>query len=165
MQWAFLGGSVLRSVLSRRPKKGLTRRHFEGRSTPFREHDPLRIRPMNPSKAEARHCSQQSLFFSRHSMGDPGCISPVAGCLDDISSLHSYIERAHTHTRGHSGGNPKAARVLTRSSITMSGNDNMTLKMVSAVSAFTLCSCRESRVEVMISGAPETPPERMNPVR
>ena len=31
----------MRRVLRRGSKKGLSRRHLEGRSTPFREYDPL----------------------------------------------------------------------------------------------------------------------------
>ena len=36
-----MGRRVLRRVLRRGSKKGLSRRHLEGRSTPFREYDPL----------------------------------------------------------------------------------------------------------------------------
>ena len=45
MQWASERGRVLRGVLRRGSKKGLSRRHLEGRNTPFREYDPLRVRP------------------------------------------------------------------------------------------------------------------------
>ena len=41
LQWAFMG----RRVLRRGSKKGLSRRHLEGRSTPFREYDPLGVCP------------------------------------------------------------------------------------------------------------------------
>ena len=36
-----MGRRVLRRVLRRGSKKGLSRRHLEGRSTPFREYDPV----------------------------------------------------------------------------------------------------------------------------
>ena len=36
---------VLERVLRRGSKKGLSRRHLEGRSTPFREYDPLGVCP------------------------------------------------------------------------------------------------------------------------
>ena len=40
-----MGRRVLRRVLRRASKKGLSRRHLEGRNTPFREYDPLGVRP------------------------------------------------------------------------------------------------------------------------
>ena len=40
-----MGRRVLRRVLRRGSKKGLSRRHLEGRSTPFREYDPLGVCP------------------------------------------------------------------------------------------------------------------------
>ena len=40
-----------RRVLRRGSKKGLSRRHLEGRSTPFREYDPLGVCP-NYQKAD-----------------------------------------------------------------------------------------------------------------
>ena len=45
MEWALIGRRVLRRVLRRGSKKGLSRRHLEGRSTSFREYDPLGMRP------------------------------------------------------------------------------------------------------------------------
>ena len=42
LQWVLMGGRVLR----RGSKKGLSRRHLEGRNTPFREYDPVGVRPM-----------------------------------------------------------------------------------------------------------------------
>ena len=39
------GRRVLRRVLRRGSKKGLSRRHLEGRSTPFREYDPVGVCP------------------------------------------------------------------------------------------------------------------------
>ena len=45
LQWALMGRRVLRRVLRRGSKKGLSRRHLEGRSTPFREYDPVGVRP------------------------------------------------------------------------------------------------------------------------
>ena len=44
-QCVLQGGRVLRRVLKRGSKKGLSRKHLEGRNTPFREYDPLRVRP------------------------------------------------------------------------------------------------------------------------
>ena len=41
-----MGRRVLRRVLRRGSKKGLSRRHLEGRSAPFREYDPLGVCPM-----------------------------------------------------------------------------------------------------------------------
>ena len=41
-----MGRRVLRRVLRRRSKKGLSRRHLEGRNTPFREYDPLGVCPL-----------------------------------------------------------------------------------------------------------------------
>ena len=35
----------MRRVLRRGSKKGLSRRHLEGRNTPFREYDPVGVRP------------------------------------------------------------------------------------------------------------------------
>ena len=46
MQWVLEGRRVLRRVLRRVSKKGLSRRHLEGRNTPFQEYDPLGVRPM-----------------------------------------------------------------------------------------------------------------------
>ena len=40
-----MGRRVLRRVLRRGSKKGLSRRHLEGRNTPFREYDPVGVRP------------------------------------------------------------------------------------------------------------------------
>ena len=48
-----MGRRVLRRVLRRGSKKGLSRRHLEGRSTPSREYDPLGVCPIH---AEARSC-------------------------------------------------------------------------------------------------------------
>ena len=45
MQCVLQGGRVLRRVLRRGSKKGLSRRHLEGRSTPLREYDPVGVRP------------------------------------------------------------------------------------------------------------------------
>ena len=42
---------VLRRVLRRESKKGLSRRHLEGGNTPFREYDPVGVRPSNST-----HC-------------------------------------------------------------------------------------------------------------
>ena len=39
----------MRTVLRRGSKKELSRRHLEGRNTPFREYDPLRVRPPRAS--------------------------------------------------------------------------------------------------------------------
>ena len=39
LQWALVGGRVLR----RGSKKGLSRRHLEGRSPAFQEYDPFRL--------------------------------------------------------------------------------------------------------------------------
>ena len=40
-----MGSRVLRRVLRRGSKKGLSRRHLEGRNTPFREYAPVGVRP------------------------------------------------------------------------------------------------------------------------
>ena len=45
LQWALMGRRVLRRVLRRGSKKGLSRRHLEARSTPFREYDPVGVCP------------------------------------------------------------------------------------------------------------------------
>ena len=42
-----MGRRVLRRVLRRGSKKGLLRRHLEGRSTPFREYDPVGVCPIH----------------------------------------------------------------------------------------------------------------------
>ena len=50
LQW-FL--KVRRRVLRRGSNQGVSKRHSEGRNTPFREHDPLRVRPIfGPPGAE-----------------------------------------------------------------------------------------------------------------
>ena len=59
LQWVLMGRRVLRRVLRRGSKKGLSRRHLEGRSTPFREYGPLGVCPIkepskNPSKSRVR---------------------------------------------------------------------------------------------------------------
>ena len=41
-----MGGRVLRRVPRRSSKKGLSRRHLEGRNMPFREYDPVGVRPI-----------------------------------------------------------------------------------------------------------------------
>ena len=46
MQCVLQGGRVLRRVLRRGSKKGLSRRHLEGRRTPLREYDPVGVRPL-----------------------------------------------------------------------------------------------------------------------
>ena len=46
MSWVLMGRRVLRRALRRGSKKGLSRRHLEGRNTPFREYDPLGVRPI-----------------------------------------------------------------------------------------------------------------------
>ena len=43
----FNGKKGSKKVLRRGSKKGLSRRHLEGRSTPFRECDPVGVRPKN----------------------------------------------------------------------------------------------------------------------
>ena len=48
------GGRVLRRVLRRGSKKGLSRRHLEGRNTPFREYDPVGVRPILLSNKRLR---------------------------------------------------------------------------------------------------------------
>ena len=48
MQCVLPGGRVLRRVLRRGSKKGLSRRHLEGRNTPIREYDPVGVRPIRP---------------------------------------------------------------------------------------------------------------------
>ena len=53
------GGRVLRRVLRRGSKKGLSRRHLEGRNTPFREYDPVGVRPNAPAPPH-------SMFFFRY---------------------------------------------------------------------------------------------------
>ena len=40
-----MGRRALRRVLRRGSKKGLSRRHLEGRSTPFQEYDPVGVCP------------------------------------------------------------------------------------------------------------------------
>ena len=45
MQCVLQRGRVLRRVLRRGSKKGLSRRHLEGRNTPFFEYDPVGVRP------------------------------------------------------------------------------------------------------------------------
>ena len=46
LQWVLLGRRVLRRVLRRGSQKRLSRRHLEGRSTPFREYDPIGVCPI-----------------------------------------------------------------------------------------------------------------------
>ena len=59
-----MGIRVLRRVLRRRSKKGLSRRHLECRNTPFREYDPLGVRP---TEGHVRHLDvsqqKQSPYF------------------------------------------------------------------------------------------------------
>ena len=47
-----MGRRVLRRVLRRGSKKGLSRRHLEGRSTPFREYDPVGVCPIEVNLRE-----------------------------------------------------------------------------------------------------------------
>ena len=47
-----MGRRVLRRVLRRGSKKGLSRRHLEGRSTPFREYDPIGMCPIQGSHSK-----------------------------------------------------------------------------------------------------------------
>ena len=50
LQWSLEEGKVRRRVLRRGYKKGLSRRHLEGRTTPFQEYDPVRVlRPRKQS--------------------------------------------------------------------------------------------------------------------
>ena len=53
LQWFLEGGRVRRRVLRRGSTKGVSKRHLEGRNTPFREHDPLPVCPIfGPPGAE-----------------------------------------------------------------------------------------------------------------
>ena len=52
MQWVLMGRRVLRRVFIRGSKKGLSRRHLEGRSTPFREYNALGVCPKLESLRE-----------------------------------------------------------------------------------------------------------------
>ena len=47
-----------RKILRRGSKNGLSRRHLEGRNTPFQECDPLRVRP-SPAKQETNQSDSQ----------------------------------------------------------------------------------------------------------
>ena len=49
LQWVLMGKRVLRRVLRRGSKKVLSRRHLEGRNTPFPEYDPLGVCPKEGS--------------------------------------------------------------------------------------------------------------------
>ena len=57
LQWVVTETRVLRRVLRRGSKKGLSRRILEGRSTPFREYDPVGVRPIQSSKLLAKTLS------------------------------------------------------------------------------------------------------------
>ena len=57
-----MGRRVLRRVLRRGSKKGLSRRHLEGRNTPFREYDPVGVRPNHDANWERRR-----VLFSKFS--------------------------------------------------------------------------------------------------
>ena len=50
-----MGRRVLRRVPRRGSKKGLSRRHLEGR-TPFREYDPLGVRPSQKKHDDGQNC-------------------------------------------------------------------------------------------------------------
>ena len=71
-----MGRRVLRRVLRRGSKKGLSRRHLEGRSTPFREYDPVGVCPtMGSCKGEGalRNGCPGALFLNESScFGDSG---------------------------------------------------------------------------------------------
>ena len=80
---------VLRRVLRRclavgfNVKKGLSRRHLEGRSTPFREYDPLGV------------CPSQSLgTFQRTRKTAAGKLAAPSGTLLDflLRDRHSLLE-------------------------------------------------------------------------
>ena len=60
MQWVLMGIRVLRRVLRRGSKKGLSRRHLEGRSTPFREYDPVGVCPRNTGANDFAYFPQES---------------------------------------------------------------------------------------------------------
>ena len=51
-----MGRRVLRRVLRRGSKKGLSRRHLEGRSTHCREYDPVGVRPTLYNASRAGNC-------------------------------------------------------------------------------------------------------------
>ena len=76
LQWALLG----RRVLRRGSKKGLSRRHLEGRSTPFREYDPLGVCPI--------HASQIQMPDSRNGQPTPvnECEEPSA-CSRNLAPI------------------------------------------------------------------------------
>ena len=66
MQWVLEGGRVLRRLLRRGSKKGLLRRHLEGRNTPFRDYDhPLRVRPTIPPRTKNHSRSKFSSCFEK----------------------------------------------------------------------------------------------------
>ena len=60
-----MGRRVLRRVqtqlLRRGSKKGLSRRHLEGRSTPFREYDPLGVCPIKDFSGAISFCRRAAL--------------------------------------------------------------------------------------------------------
>ena len=58
-----MGRRVLRRVLRRGSKKGLSRRHLEGRNTPFREYDPLGVRPTVGREIGRKFCFEDSGSF------------------------------------------------------------------------------------------------------
>ena len=54
----------LRRVSRRGPKKGLSRRCVEGRNRPFREYDPIRVRPTLPETRVARKYGTEIILLS-----------------------------------------------------------------------------------------------------
>ena len=60
-----MGRRVLRRVLRRGSKKGLSRRHLEGRSTPFREYDPVGVCPIVGPTRPYSIAGEIRVIFSR----------------------------------------------------------------------------------------------------
>ena len=62
-----MGEMVLRRVLRRGSKKGHSRRHLEGGNTPFREYDPLGVRPEFPIQGTSWNYGGGALVSGRSS--------------------------------------------------------------------------------------------------
>ena len=58
-----MGRRVLRRVLRRGSKKGLSRRHPEGRKTPFREYDPVGVCHRSRREGVARGIATQAALW------------------------------------------------------------------------------------------------------
>ena len=88
-----MGRRVLRRVLRRGSKKGLSRRHLEGRSTPFRAYDPLGVCPIDTQETllkPGKPCLPLKSFL---------CLEPFLSCQRRVSHWSRVVYGPRSNKR------------------------------------------------------------------